>query len=113
MNNIPPRTKPSIELNMSLLSGSPVPPAKNYPPRASTASAKPVVSGGDEQCDPSTQPHAPHEVLLREAVQWVRELETVRDDLYMLSVRNAILLDSLAMAGATEQVSDDEQDGDE
>jgi hypothetical protein len=60
-----------------------------------------------------TQPHAPHEALLKEAVQWVQELETVRDDLYMLSVRNAILLDSLAMAGATEQqVSDDDEQDD-
>jgi hypothetical protein len=61
------------------------------------------------QQDPMTQPHAPHEALLKDAVQWVRELETVRDDLHILSVRNAILLDSLAMAGATE-VSEDEQD---
>jgi hypothetical protein len=95
--------KPSIDLSMSLLSGSPVPPSnETFAPSSGT----PIVND-----DAMTQPHAPHEALLKEAVQWVRELETVRDDLYMLSVRNAILLDSLAMAGATEQqVSDDEQE---
>jgi hypothetical protein len=96
--------KPSIDVSMSLLSGSPVPPSnKTFAPSSGT----PIVND-----DAMTQPHAPHEALLKEAVQWVQELETVRDDLYMLSVRNAILLDSLAMAGATteQQVSDDEQD---
>jgi hypothetical protein len=39
---------------------------------------------------------------LKEATTWVRELEAVRDDLHMISVKNAILLDSLAMAGATD-----------
>jgi hypothetical protein len=107
MDNTPPRTMPSINLNMSLFSDSPMPPPKSNAPRqSSTTSSTPL---GD---DAMTQPHAPHEVLLKEAVQWVRELETVRDDLYMLSVRNAILLDSLAMAGATteQQVSDDEHE---
>lgn len=90
-----PRT-PSIDLNMSLLGGSPVPPAKNR------SNNKEESAAAASAVDPMTQPHAPHEVLLQEVVQWVRELETVRDDLHMLSVRNAILLDSLAMAGATE-----------
>jgi hypothetical protein len=97
--------KPSIDVSMSLLSGSPVPPSnKPFAPSSGT----PIVND-----DAMTQPHAPHEALLKEAVQWVQELETVRDDLYMLSVRNAILLDSLAMAGATEQqVSDDDEQDD-
>jgi hypothetical protein len=75
---------PSIELNMSLLS-------RTCSPDAGEAAVQ----------DAMTQAH-PHEALLKEATKWVRELEAVRDDLYMLSVRNAILLDSLAMAGATE-----------
>jgi len=108
MDTTPPHTKPSIELNMSLLSGSPVPPARTHTAEETTAA---VLL---QQQDPMTQPHGPHEALLKEAVQWVRELETIRDDLHTLSVRNAILLDSLAMAGATEQMcSDDEQEEEE
>lgn len=54
------------------------------------------------------------EALLKESMQWIRELETVRDDLHMLSVRNAVLLDSLSIAGATEiLLSEEDQDGDE
>jgi hypothetical protein len=86
----PPKVRmPSIELNMSLI-GSPYSPD----PKKDNAGEAAVQ-------DAMTQAH-PHEALLKEATKWVRELEAVRDDLYMLSVKNAILLDSLAMAGATE-----------
>ena len=88
---------------MSLLDDSPGPSAR-------TQEAEPQVAASPQQ-DPTTQPHARHEELLKEAMQWIRELETVRDGLYMLSVRNAILLDSLAMAGASEQaMSEDERE---
>ena len=102
MDKTAARTKPTIELNMSLLGGSSVPHSKTDFHEAMA----------NVEQDPRTQPHAPHETLLKEAVQWIRELETIRDHLHMLSVRNAILLDSLAMAGATEVSEDEEEDDD-
>jgi hypothetical protein len=88
MDASPPHTRmPSIELNMSLL-GSPF----AHPDNQNDAGDAAVQ-------DAMTQAH-PHEALLKEAITWVRELEAVRDDLHMISVKNAILLDSLAMAGA-------------
>jgi len=42
----------------------------------------------------------PHDATVKKALKWKIELETMRDDMYMLSVKNAILLDSLTMAGA-------------
>jgi len=85
---------------MSLLGVSQVSPARMPTTEETTAIL--------QQQDPMTQPHAPHEALLKQAVQWIS-----RDDLYMMSVRNAILLDSLAMAGASEQIAlngDEEED---
>lgn len=58
-------------------------------------------------------PQTTHEALLKQASTWVRELEAVRDDLRIMSVRNAILLDSLAMAGATGDEDDDDRDDDD
>jgi hypothetical protein len=42
----------------------------------------------------------PHDATLKNAIKWKIELETMRDGMYLLSVKNAILLDSLTMAGA-------------
>ena len=39
------------------------------------------------------------DVVVVEAKKWIAELETMRDEMYLLSVKNAVLLDSLAMAG--------------
>ena len=85
----PPARLPFIKLNTSLL-GSPL----DHPDNQNAA-------GNAAVQDAMTQAH-PYEALLKEATMWVRELESVRDDLHMISVRNAILLDSLAMAGATD-----------
>lgn len=38
--------------------------------------------------------------IIEEASQWVREMQAVQDDLDLLQVQNAVLLDTLAMAGA-------------
>lgn len=40
-----------------------------------------------------------HDIVVDEAKKWMSELETMRDEMYLLSVKNAVLLDSLAMAG--------------
>ncbi len=40
-----------------------------------------------------------HNVIMEEAKTWISEIETIRDEVHLLSVRNAVLLDSLAMAG--------------
>jgi hypothetical protein len=85
----PPARMPSIELNMSLL-GSPL----DHPNNQNVA--------GDAAVQDAMAQANPYEALLKEATTWVRELESVRDDLHMISVKNAILLDSLAMAGATD-----------
>jgi len=42
----------------------------------------------------------PHATLMRDASKWILDLETLRDEMHIVSVKNAILLDSLAMAGA-------------
>ena len=39
------------------------------------------------------------EVALDQVKQWILELETTRDEMLFVSVKNAVLLDSLAMAG--------------
>mmetsp|Transcript_13908 Transcript_13908/g.21690 ORF Transcript_13908/g.21690 Transcript_13908/m.21690 type:complete len:185 (-) Transcript_13908:1530-2084(-) len=41
-----------------------------------------------------------HSLLMKDVSKWIQGLQTVRYDMQMLSVKNAILLDSLAMAGA-------------
>ena len=40
------------------------------------------------------------EAIMGHAIRWLQEVETIRDDMTMMSVQNAILLDSLTMAGA-------------
>lgn len=37
--------------------------------------------------------------IVDEAKTWISEIETIRDEMHLLSVKNAVLLDSLAMAG--------------
>ena len=37
--------------------------------------------------------------IVDEVKTWISEIETVRDKMHLLSVKNAVLLDSLAMAG--------------
>lgn len=107
-----PSSRPSLELNMSLFGGSPAPPSKKTRTNEQSAAEGAVVM----EREPMTPQPAPlaQEALLKESMQWIRELETVRDDLHMLSVRNAVLLDSLSIAGATEiLLSEEDQDGDE
>jgi hypothetical protein len=95
MDASPPQVRmPSIELNMSLL-GSPCFSSTSKKNHAGEAAVQDAMTHAQVQAHP-------YEALLKEATKWVRDLEAVRDDLHMLSVKNAILLDSLAMAGATE-----------
>ena len=39
------------------------------------------------------------DAIMNEAKQWILELEIMRDEIHLLAVKNAMLLDSLAMAG--------------
>jgi hypothetical protein len=39
------------------------------------------------------------DAIMKEATKWILELEIMRDDIYLLAVKNAMLLDSIAMAG--------------
>lgn len=39
------------------------------------------------------------DVFMNEVKTWILDLEAIRDDIYLMSVKNAVLLDSLAMAG--------------
>ena len=41
-----------------------------------------------------------YKFIIEEASQWVREMQAVQDDLDLLQVQNAVLLDTLTMAGA-------------
>jgi len=41
-----------------------------------------------------------HEATVKEAHQWMVDLETLRDEMHVLFVKNAILMDSMVMAGA-------------
>ena len=38
--------------------------------------------------------------ILNEATKWQAQLEVTRDDMYLLQIKNAVLLDNLTMAGA-------------
>ena len=42
-------------------------------------------------------------LLLQEASSWIRELQSIRDEMEMASVRNAITLNFLYMTGAVEE----------
>jgi hypothetical protein len=42
---------------------------------------------------------ANQEDVMNEATKWRTDLEMMRDEMHILSVKNAILLDSMAMAG--------------
>ena len=39
------------------------------------------------------------DAIMNEAKKWILELEMMRDEIHLLAVKNAMLLDSLAMAG--------------
>ncbi len=50
--------------------------------------------------EPNTGLYSSHDELLKDVSQWIRELETVRDQMQLLSAQNSFLLDTMAMAGA-------------
>ena len=58
---------------------------------------QPVMNGRTSRIDVLSNTN--HDVVVNEAKKWISELETMRDEMYLLSVKNAVLLDSLAMAG--------------
>ncbi|EEC47697.1 predicted protein [Phaeodactylum tricornutum CCAP 1055/1] len=56
--------------------------------------------GGDNDETSSYDCTDPYRKVLALASRWTAELESVRSDLYMLQIQNAIALDTLTMAGA-------------
>lgn len=52
----------------------------------------------------STAIHDHYDALLDQASKWKSQVEATRDDLYLLQVKNAILLDELTMVGGAEDV---------
>mmetsp|Transcript_24912 Transcript_24912/g.58033 ORF Transcript_24912/g.58033 Transcript_24912/m.58033 type:complete len:133 (-) Transcript_24912:392-790(-) len=60
---------------------------------------KQLAKVAEPQEGAQSDPKLSKEEMIKQASAWIKELETIRDDLQMVSVKNAILLDSLAMAG--------------
>jgi hypothetical protein len=87
---MPSTPSPPSKKGLSLLTESPI---------ASTSCKKdgeisPTKVGVDEK-----QKDA-YEALLEQTAEWKSQMEVSRDDLLLLQIKNAIILDELAMAGA-------------
>jgi hypothetical protein len=73
--------------------------------RYATPTAKKATSNDKKKQPSSSSSRATvrdpmHEATLKRAFKWQKDLEAIRDDIYLLQVQNAVLLDSLCMAGA-------------
>ena len=55
----------------------------------------PVASTNDVQY--ALDDARPHATIVKDAFKWKIEMESMRDEMYMVSVKNAILLDRYAM----------------
>jgi hypothetical protein len=58
------------------------------------------ISTDTNQQQPKQHHSSQHDELLKDVSKWIRELETVRDQMQLLSAQNSFLLDTMAMAGA-------------
>lgn len=85
----------SLDIDMSL--GSPIRASGE-----STAERKREEDGDILEEDAEVEPcksRVEQESVIKEAQKWIVDLEMRHDELLMLSVKNAVLLDSLAIAG--------------
>mmetsp|Transcript_1779 Transcript_1779/g.2758 ORF Transcript_1779/g.2758 Transcript_1779/m.2758 type:complete len:116 (-) Transcript_1779:176-523(-) len=94
-----------LDIDMSL--GSPIkePVAKNKNAKkknkVSTSSSTGVstTTTSMKGSTPAPWTRANQEDVMNEANKWITDLEMMRDEMHILSVKNAVLLDSMAMAG--------------
>lgn len=98
---------PSIKISMSLVSKDSArqdgvkPSHQNgHKVKKEQDTESSVAEGGNRQDFPLTQEKRSKDDIMTETLSLIQEMESVRDDFTLMSVRNAILLDSLTMAGA-------------
>jgi hypothetical protein len=90
-----------FDLDMSL--GSPVKDEVQVMPKKWSTNddeeENKIVGIVEQAPSPAVWTRANQEDVMNEATKWRTDLEMMRDEMHILSVKNAILLDSMAMAG--------------